>query len=145
MARLLSIYRGIIIVLDKYVNCLYSVIMRSEALKRAQRKYQKYYQSTPKGRWYKFKAICKHYGKSVSITREEFISFIGNPCYYCDNPIPATSGCALDRLDSSKGYEIGNLVTCCLYCNQIKGNKLTEHETIQVIKLLKYLRNGKLY
>ena len=34
----------------------------------------------------------------------------------------------VDRLDSSRGYAIGNIAPCCFVCNQIKGNRFSEHE-----------------
>lgn len=41
------------------------------------------------------------------------------PCDYCGLKIETKIG-ALDRLDNSKGYELGNVVPCCVICNGVR-------------------------
>lgn len=67
--------------------------------------------------------ISKFRDKS-DLTYEEFISFLGKPCYYCGRIIEKVS---LDRIDNSIGYTINNIVSCCKMCNVAK-NKNTQKE-----------------
>ncbi len=39
------------------------------------------------------------------------------PCYYCGSHIQSVG---IDRIDSLKSYEIGNVVPCCHVCNSMK-------------------------
>ena len=41
---------------------------------------------------------------------------------------------SLDRIDSKKDYEEGNLVLCCLRCNHIKGDFFTQSEMVEIGK-----------
>jgi hypothetical protein len=92
---------------------------------------------TPKGKFseYKFRAKREHY--SFQLSFEQFTSFWQKPCHYCGDPIETIG---LDRLDSSKGYELTNVVPCCILCNQAKNDltvlqfltlcsKIVEHST----------------
>lgn len=62
-------------------------------------------------------------------------------CHYCglhEHQLPLTGMksqiqrpvqvMGVDRLNSSAGYVLDNLVPCCFVCNQIKGDRLTEEE-----------------
>ena len=51
------------------------------------------------------------------ITFEQFKKFWQKSCNYCGGEI-LTIG--IDRVDSSKGYEIDNLVSACFICNYMK-------------------------
>lgn len=72
-----------------------------------------------------------------NITKNQFKEITQNICYYCGkeptSPIRQERHNGkfpfngIDRLDSSKGYEIGNVVACCFNCNQAKM-KMTESE-----------------
>lgn len=44
-------------------------------------------------------------------------------CNYCGDPVLNSTGSSLDRLDSSKGYTITNVVPCCKYCNIAKNDR----------------------
>jgi len=82
----------------------------------------------------------KHYGKYLntakrkklvfSLTQDEFDKLVTAPCFYCgrepyriirseDNKFPlALNG--LDRMNNTKGYIKGNVVSCCPQCNTMK-------------------------
>jgi hypothetical protein len=51
------------------------------------------------------------------------------------------SGVGLDRLDNDIGYMSGNVVPCCGICNTTKNSMLSSEEMIEVVKLLKVMRN----
>lgn len=74
------------------------------------------------------------------ITYEEFKYIVARPCYYCgkefskilrdvekSRKVQVTNTivkiCGIDRVDSSKGYTIDNVVSCCDICNRMKLDK----------------------
>ena len=70
-------------------------------------------------------------GKPVSITRDEFNELAGKPCFYCNEPMERLS---LDRINSLRGYERGNVVPCCFLCNSMKS-------TMTIPEFLRRCRN----
>jgi hypothetical protein len=60
----------------------------------------------------------------------EFQKLADAPCTYCGNP---NHNFGLDRLDSSKGYLLGNVVPCCKTCN-IAKNVLSPQEYLDHCK-----------
>lgn len=108
------------------------------------------YDKTPKGAYKKLKQSIR--GHKVSIAQKEFVEwFVSQPktCFYCgltedelqtvkDSYNNKTYRLSIDRLDSSKGYEKGNMVLCCLRCNNIKGDFFTASEMVEIG--LKYIR-----
>ena len=75
-------------------------------------------------------------GRSYELTREQFTALILRPCYYCGRektrrlgagPNPdrhePVYGTGIDRVDSSKGYSVDNVVPCCTDCNKAKMNR----------------------
>lgn len=76
---------------------------------------------------------------SFSLSKEEFNKIITQQCYYCGSQpkqIIYKPGMQLpflyngiDRIDNSKGYEVGNVISACKFCNMAKGqNSLEEFE-----------------
>lgn len=57
-------------------------------------------------------------GLAFLLTREEFLTFWGQPCTYCGAGI---EGIGLDRVDSLGGYTVDNVVPCCWLCNAWKS------------------------
>lgn len=78
------------------------------------------------------------------LTKEEFISVVKNPCYYCGCILKGISG-GLDRIDNNKsiGYKIGNILPCCASCNRIRGDNLTVEETKAAMETVLALRKSK--
>lgn len=78
------------------------------------------------------------YGKvrEIGISLNDFKSIASMPCHYCGiepeyrtgkyewNPPVKIHG--LDRVDSSGGYTLGNVVSCCKWCNIAKLDRSTE-------------------
>lgn len=95
---------------------------------------------TLKGQYSASKSKAKYSGLDWDLSLEDYSNLRNNTCYYCGNKLPETSR-GLDRLDNSKGYIKGNVVPCCYGCNNLKSDVLSEKETLEVIKLLKQLRN----
>jgi hypothetical protein len=100
---------------------------------------------------YRFKRAiqtAKQRGISFSLTFDQFIEAAGQPCFYCGNELcsQVLEGSGLDRIDSSKGYEDGNVLPCGFRCNKIKMDDLTVEETkaaIQAILKVRYEKESK--
>jgi hypothetical protein len=71
---------------------------------------------------------------SFLLTKDEVAALIFSPCHYCGNP--HSNGCTMkdkndgvykyngiDRVDSSRGYSIDNVVPCCKWCNYSKMSR----------------------
>lgn len=97
------------------------------------------------GRFRKSKWVSLKRKISWSLTKEEYSKYLELPCYYCRNKLgqQVTYGCGLDRIDSSRGYEPGNIVSCCWQCNTIKSDILSFDETKAVISLVLEMRQIK--
>ncbi len=76
---------------------------------------------------------------------DEFIEMTQQECYYCgcepsNNYKLADDGFefkynGIDRVDNSKGYVKGNVVTCCKTCNGMKSNMSHKEFTAQIEKI----------
>ena len=72
-----------------------------------------------------------NFGRVFDITFNWFADAITQDCHYCYSPPSATfkkegsregiTYNGLDRIDSSGGYTINNIVPCCKFCNFSKG------------------------
>lgn len=74
-----------------------------------------------------------------AFTRSMFKAFISHPCFYCGRSWKGETDYSsywLDRIDNSKGYEIGNVLPCCGSCNKMRGNRYTVQETQIMVKAL---------
>lgn len=54
-----------------------------------------------------------------TITKGDFMDMVVVPCYYC-GIIQSKGFNGIDRLDSTQGYTMDNVVSCCEMCNMIK-------------------------
>jgi hypothetical protein len=101
---------------------------------------QRRYYLTAKGYYARLKA---HFKYQTSLVREDFIRWFNNQkleCYYCNRKLirgnaGRKNNLTIDRKDNKKGYEIDNMVFCCLLCNTIKGDTFTELEMKQIANL----------
>jgi hypothetical protein len=104
--------------------------------------WNKWYQTnkirSPKRRFTEAKSMAKKRDIEWSLTLEEYVDLIILPCYYCANKLgePVKRSIGLDRLDSNKGYELTNVVSCCNNCNVMKNSFLTPEEMQLVAKTL---------
>lgn len=94
--------------------------------------YSKLLKNGNRNNYSSFKYDAEKKDKSVEISKELYISIIEKNCYYCHNKFE--NGCnGIDRLNSSIGYIIGNIVPCCKTCNIMK-NTLTKDEFFKHLK-----------
>jgi len=95
-------------------------------------KYSKLFKNGNRNIFSAFKHYAEKKDKSVEISKELYISIIEKNCHYCNNKFE--NGCnGIDRLNSSIGYIIGNIVPCCKTCNIMK-NTLTKDEFFKHLK-----------
>lgn len=66
-----------------------------------------------------------------NLTWEKSIKLLHSNCYYCGKP----HADGIDRIDSSKGYNIDNVVACCKICNIMK-NKFPLNLFLEHVKLI---------
>ncbi len=96
-----------------------------------------------------YKSRAKLKGWVFTIEKEVFKNLVTKNCHYCNMPPNKirkdrvkssrqedsisfyTNG--LDRIDSDKGYELNNVLTCCEDCNKDKKN-LNYNQFIELIK-----------
>lgn len=71
----------------------------------------------PKSIFYKYEYGAKARGLLFKLTFQEFMTFWGKDCFYCNNRIETIG---LDRVDNDLGYLNGNVVACCSICNKMK-------------------------
>ena len=112
-----------------------------EKVKEQKRKYMK----TPSGIWVK---LGEKKRKERKISKEDFIKWYNSQkkqCVYCDikeeeiNDYKCWKGKRLqiDRKDSSKPYQKGNLVLACPVCNSVKGSYFTYKEMLEIGKVIR--------
>lgn len=84
---------------------------------------QKCYHSRGKSLAKKLFTVSKHSAprtnKTFNLTLSDvnkMLKLFGEKCFYCG----VSDGLGLDRLESFKGYEKGNIVPCCATCNRLK-------------------------
>lgn len=81
---------------------------------------------------YKHNAIKRNY--EFNLTKEEMLNLFSKNCHYCgQEPIEMKGDMSgnyteipfkrngIDRIDNSKGYTIGNVISCCRNCNIAKS------------------------
>lgn len=93
------------------------------------------YRQTMKGRYNTYKSGAKYRGHLFDLSVEEFSTFWQKDCSYCGSAI-TTIG--LDRIDSSVGYQIDNLISCCSVCNRMKLDHNEQEWLDKMFTILKY-------
>ena len=78
----------------------------------------------------RYRQDAKYREYEFLLTDEEIRSLFRNRCDYC-GVLKDING--IDRVDSTKGYIIGNVVSCCIICNMAK-KKMTKQEFLDWIK-----------
>jgi hypothetical protein len=82
-----------------------------------------------------YKATAKHKGFEFRLSKEEFKELVISPCFYCgirpyrtwrhthvlkNGTADVLMANGIDRVDNSKGYIQGNVVSACPKCNYAK-------------------------
>jgi len=106
----------------------------------------KKYATTNRHRFNVSKAIAKKRDKEWNIPFAEYCGIISQPCFYCGGAfgIVVTQSSGLDRLDNSKGYIVGNVVSCCTACNRLKGDYFSAEEAkVAVLAIIQFRETSK--
>lgn len=85
------------------------------------------------GRLSTYKNMAKRREHSFDLTKEQFCAFWQVPCAYCGGEIETVG---IDRIDSSKGYTVNNVVSCCRICNIMKWDRSREELLQQCRRIL---------
>jgi len=73
---------------------------------------------------YSLKSNAGSRGVAWSLPRELALDLVTDLCFYCHAvPLPFNG---IDRVDNTRGYEYGNVVTACWWCNRAKGTQTRE-------------------
>jgi len=90
---------------------------------------------------------------SFELSFDEVISLCSQNCHYCgDKPSNLSHGTdilgkfkynGIDRIDNSKGYIKGNIVTCCKSCNWMKQDMTFDEFKNKINRIFKALNDEK--
>jgi 5-methylcytosine-specific restriction endonuclease McrA len=108
------------------------------------------------------KSSARNREKQWELSKDEFLNLIYKNCTYCgalpnttSNPTKGMSlaksrdqDCfitynGIDRVDSSKGYILGNVVTCCEHCNKAKLDRTSSEFLAWAERLVNYQKSLK--
>jgi len=137
--------KGKVYLSRKCKTCLkeYSMNYRQENRERLRDSMRKF-DASAKGIYKKLKYSGRKH--EVKISERDFVEWYQSQqkkCFYCglreedlhnvkDAYNNKTNRLSVDRMDSSRGYEMGNIVLCCLRCNHIKGDFFTPLEMAEI-------------
>ena len=93
----------------------------------------KIYRQTLHGKYIQYRNVAKKRSINFKLSEEEFSNFWNCKCTYCDDLINTIG---LDRIDSSKGYQIDNVVSCCRICNVMKSDLSKDDFMNQINKIV---------
>jgi len=97
------------------------------------------YDAKISNRWAGLKSKCKFRGIELSLTFEQYTELVEHKlCTYCGASLEKSRGASLDRVDSAKGYILGNCVPCCYLCNVMKSDQTLEQFYAQIERILAY-------
>lgn len=76
------------------------------------------------GRFSAYKSNAEKRKIPFNLTIQQFDSITSMPCKYCGeyDTYEDMKFTGVDRIDSRKGYDIGNCVSCCRSCNAMKSD-----------------------
>lgn len=67
-------------------------------------------------RYSQYKKGAKRRSLALALSLEQFDNITKGQCYYCG----ANPARGVDRIDSARGYVLGNVTPCCVTCNRMK-------------------------
>lgn len=115
----------------------------SENLEKVQKQRRKLRQK-PIEKYRKYKRDAEQRNLDFCLTYEEFEHLITQPCYYCGNLPENEFGnkyTGIDRIDSSRGYTVGNCIPCCFMCNHMKSNRNVNVWIDKMSQILSHLKS----
>lgn len=71
---------------------------------------------------------------AFNLTIEQFDALTDRPCAFCGSE----DHVGVDRIDSSIGYIMTNVQSCCSICNRLKSNLGEEIFLRQIARIVKY-------
>src|SRR5688572_7953331 len=86
-----------------------------------------------------YKKTCKEKNREFSLSEVEFRNIVTLPCNYCGHPASDRLN-GIDRVDSSIGYRLDNVVPCCRRCNIAKGDMAIGEFREWVGKTYRYMK-----
>lgn len=97
--------------------------------------------ATPEGRWIRIVDRCARTTHQLEISREDFIKWadINRTCAYC-GLVYDGSGSGVDRINSSIGYRIDNIATCCKRCNHAKNDQTVEEFKAHIERMYAHIK-----
>ena len=86
----------------------------------------------------------------LKISKEDFVRWYNQAekiCFYCKRTLDEigkegdrlnrkVNRLTIDRTDNLRGYELGNIVLCCMRCNAIKSDYFTKEEMLKIGKII---------
>jgi hypothetical protein len=94
----------------------------------------------PKRMYTKYKHTAKERKIAFELTRDEFLAFEAERCFYCGD---APEWIGLDRKDPNVGYVLSNVVRCCSICNYSKRTLSVTEWLNHLEKVLNYTKDKK--
>lgn len=98
---------------------------------------------------YRYRMSSKRRGFAFDITLDQLRTITSQPCYYCGGDPSCVMKSrsthsewiynGLDRVDSTKGYEVANVVPCCATCNRMKLDHDLEFFVDHVQRIVRHL------
>ena len=83
-----------------------------------------------------YKESAKKMGREFALTYDNFMKYWQKPCTYCGSEIKTIG---LDRVDNGRGYIEGNVLPCCIICNNMKKTLDVKHFINHVLKIRRHL------
>jgi hypothetical protein len=98
------------------------------------KEYSQSYRLRPEHRFKEYVRSAKKRNIGFDLTFEQFIQYWQKPCYYCGDII---DNIGIDRVDNAKGYEVGNIISCCQICNYAKRTQTKDDFIKMCVKVAK--------
>lgn len=99
-----------------------------------------------------YKSSAKRRGIEWNLVTEAIEPIVTRPCHYCGLP-PSNNKSprrwrdarwsGIDRVDNTRGYELGNVVPCCKTCNNAKRSLTVEEFMAWARRVVAYNEGGK--
>ena len=96
-----------------------------------------------KTRFSKYQLGAKSRNIQFELTLNEFDNITSKPCFYCGDLPTDEFGykfVGVDRIDSAKGYFVGNVIPCCADCNRMKSKFYITDWITQISKIMNHLK-----